>query len=249
MSGAAFRPCAVVPTFENAPTVGAVVERIRAHELPVVLVDDGSGPDGERACAALDDPPSVFLRRFAKNRGKGAAVMEGMRIAHEQGFTHAFQIDADAQHDLACVPEFLAAAREDPTAAILGYPVYDRTAPASRRFARHLTTFWVTLEVGNRTAIRDGLIGFRVYPVAASLALPIGEMRMGFDVEIAVRLVRAGVPTVNLPVPVRYLTAEEGGISHMRPVRDNLRFAWLHTRLCLEGCAHWLASAPGSSTR
>jgi hypothetical protein len=62
---------------------------------------------------------------------------------------------------------------------------------------------------------------------------------MEFDVDIAVRLVRAGVEPVNLPVRVRYRGAEDGGVSHFRPVRDNLRLGWLHCRLCTLGCMRW----------
>ena len=52
-------------------------------------------------------------------------------------------------------------------------------------------------------------------------------------------LVRSGCDTINLPVKVRYLAREEGGISHFRPLRDNLRFAWMHCRLCTIGCLSW----------
>ena len=47
----------------------------------------------------------------------------------------------------------------------------------------------------------------------------------------AVRLAWRGVPIVNLPAPVRYLTAGEGGVSHFRYGRDNLLLTWMHTRL------------------
>ena len=104
-------------------------------------------------------------------------------------------------------------------------------APRVRRSARAITDFWVGVEVG-KGVIRDAMIGFRVYPLAAVAKLPrIGD-RMDFDIEIAVRLVLAGTPTVNLPIAVRYLPAAEGGVSHFRPFRDNLRFCWLHSRLC-----------------
>ena len=62
---------------------------------------------------------------------------------------------------------------------------------------------------------------------------------MDFDVEIAIRLAWAGVPIVNAPVRVRYLSAEEGGTSHFQPVRDNIRLAWMHSRLCTIGCTRW----------
>jgi hypothetical protein len=54
---------------------------------------------------------------------------------------------------------------------------------------------------------------------------------MAFDIEIAVRLVWAGVPIVNVPTGVRYLAREAGGTSHFRPVRDNVAITLLHTRL------------------
>ena len=52
-------------------------------------------------------------------------------------------------------------------------------------------------------------------------SLPAGD-RMDFDVEIAVRLHWAGVPIVNVPTGVRYLSRAAGGTSHFRPVRDNV---------------------------
>jgi glycosyltransferase involved in cell wall biosynthesis len=244
-----FRPCAVVPTLDNPLTVRRVVEGVRAHGLEVVLVDDGSGPEGRAACEAVEEAGLATLRRLPRNRGKGAAVKLGFALAHELGFTHAFQIDADGQHDLERIPAFLEAARASPAALVLAYPEYDESAPWVRRTARHFTTFWVRLEVGRRDAITDALIGFRVYPLAASLAVGRTGNRMDFDVEIAVRLVRAGTPTVNLPVPVRYPTAEEGGVSHFRTVRDNMRFSWLHARLCTAGCLRWLGSLATGGSR
>jgi hypothetical protein len=54
---------------------------------------------------------------------------------------------------------------------------------------------------------------------------------MDFDIEIAVRLVWAGIPIVNVPTGVRYLSRSAGGTSHFRPVRDNVAITLLHTRL------------------
>ncbi len=40
-----------------------------------------------------------------------------------------------------------------------------------------------------------------------------------------------GVKPVNLPAPVKYFTAEEGGVSHFNYLRDNALLTWMHTRL------------------
>lgn len=233
-----FRCCAIVPTYDNPDTIRAVVERIRADLPDVIVVDDGSAEKGRVACSGLQRDGLATVLRIEKNRGKGVAVKLAMAEASRAGFSHAFQIDADGQHDLDRVPEFVAAARRSPDHAVLGAPIYDDSAPTVRRLARKITRFWVDLEAG-RGVIHDAMVGFRVYPIAATLALPLRTHRMSFDVEVAVLLAWAGVPMLNLPVKIRYLRAEEGGLSHFRPVLDNVRLSWLHTRLCTTASIRW----------
>lgn len=235
---APFRLCAVVPTYDNPRTVRDVVTRLREHVADVFVVDDGSGPEGRAACERLQRDGLAQVLHHAHNRGKGAAVKTGLAAAAARGFTHVFQVDADGQHDLASAPAFVAAARARPDALVLGYPIYDDTAPNARKTARKVTKFWVDVETGKGT-ITDALIGCRVYPVAAALASGTRGNRMDFDVEIAVRMARRGVPVVNLPVRVRYLTADEGGISHFRPVRDIVALSWMHSRICTGISVRW----------
>jgi len=156
-----------------------------------------------------------------------------MRLAQELGFTHAVQIDADGQHDDRQITEFLLAARRQPGALILGEPIFDETAPSIRVRGRRISRFWTDVETGGRV-INDPLCGFRVYPLEAVGRLGSIGNWMDFDAEIAVRLVWQGCRVVNIPTKVRYLTAEEGGVSHFRMVRDNLHISWSHTRLCAE---------------
>jgi glycosyltransferase involved in cell wall biosynthesis len=239
------RACAVVPTFDNARTVRAAVQAVAAHLPDIILVDDGSGAEGRAACAAVAADGLATLLRLDRNRGKGAAVKAGLHEAHDRGFTHVLQVDADGQHDLRQIPAFLKAGAEQPAALVLAYPVHDETAPRSRVVLRRFTTLWIGLELGRRDLVVDAMTGFRLYPVAAALAAQARGSRMDFDIEIVVRMARAGVPVVNLPVGVRYPSPEEGGVSHFRPVGDNLRFCWLHSRLCTTGVLGWTWRAVG----
>jgi glycosyltransferase involved in cell wall biosynthesis len=239
------RVAGLVPTFDNPATVRGVVERLRASLTDVLVVDDGSGPAGHTACLQLQEEGLAMVCRLPRNRGKGAAVKRGLAFLHERGFTHALQVDADGQHDIGAAPKFLHAAATDPDALVLGYPVYDASVSKVRLRMRKLTEFWVDLEVGAKGRIRDAMIGFRIYPLTSTLRVGARGNRMDYDVEIAVRMARAGVPIVNLPVAVRYLRSDEGGISHFQPLRDNLRLSWLHCRICtaisLQATFGWLA--------
>ncbi len=235
-----FRACAVIPAYDNPLTVRAVVEAVRAHLPDVLVVDDGSGLAGRTACAALAAEGLATVLRRERNGGKGAAVKDGLREAAARGFTHAMQVDADGQHDTARIPAFLEAGARQPEALVLSAPVYDASAPPMRVSARRFMAFWVALELGRRDLVADAMVGFRLYPVAAALAAGVRGDRMDFDIEVVVRLVRAGTPVINLPVAVRYPGAAEGGVSHFRPVRDNLSFFPMHARLCTSGAWRWL---------
>jgi polyprenyl-phospho-N-acetylgalactosaminyl synthase len=234
------RVCAIVPTYDNPLTIGNVVRQLLSHDIPVLVIDDGSHEPGRTAVAALSLLPGARCLHRAQNGGKGAAVQDGLMWARELGFTHALQVDADGQHDLSQVPRFLSEASEEPLALVLGYPVFDDSVPRSRRTGRKISVFWCTVETLSRK-IRDPLCGFRVYPLEACRHLPAMGKRMDFDVEIAVRLVWAGVPVRNLPVRVVYLDASAGGVSHFRLFKDNVSISWAHTRLVTEGIFRLLA--------
>ena len=95
-----FLPCIVIPCYNHGAGIGGMVERLTAYGLPVFIVDDGSDPATAAVLETLAArEPLVRLSRLPENRGKGAAVMHGLRAAHDAGFSHALQIDADGQHD------------------------------------------------------------------------------------------------------------------------------------------------------
>jgi glycosyltransferase involved in cell wall biosynthesis len=229
---AAVRVCALIPTYDNPLTIGRVVEEVRRHLGDVVIIDDGSHAPGRQAVEALARQGAARVTHRSSNGGKGAAVKTGLHVARELGFSHALQIDADGQHDPADIPQFLGQAAARPDAVILGYPIFDASTPRGRRAAHGFTNFWTRLETAG-PAIADPQCGFRVYPIDAALAARPRGNRMDFDIEVAVRLVWAAVPVVNLPTRVRYLPGAEGGISHFRPVRDNLAISLMHARLVL----------------
>ncbi len=225
-----FSACAVVPVFNHRSCLAAIVEGLRRHGLPVILVNDGSDAATAGLLASLASGTGVECITLACNQGKGAAVMVGLREAARRGFTHALQVDADGQHDLADVPRLVGLARQRPDALVSGRPVYDRSVPAVRFYGRYLTHALVWLATWSLT-LRDSMCGFRVYPLHATLALMervrIGR-RMDFDTDIMVRLHRAGTPSLFMPTHVRY---PQDGISHFRMLRDNARMTWLHLRL------------------
>ena len=197
----------------------------------IFLINDGSN---EVCTSILQNLATKFsqitLIEHTNNLGKGAAVTTGLIAAHKMGFTHAFQIDADGQHDLRAIPDFIQAIQNSSNSMIIGYPKYDQTIPTSRLIGRYLTHIWVWINTLS-FEIKDSMCGFRVYylaPVIGILESKSLGKRMDFDTEILVRLSWKGVRFVNLPVKVTYPV---DGISHFRAWRDNLLISWMHTKL------------------
>ena len=223
-------PCAVIPVYNHETAVPAVVDALLAAGLPCVLVDDASSP----ACAAVLEHlalgDNIFLIRLAVNQGKGGAVMAGLREASRLGFTHALQVDADGQHDLRDVATFMQVSQQNPEALICGYPQYDASVPKGRLYARYLTHVWVWIN-SLSLQIPDSMCGFRVYPLAPTLALinsvKLGK-RMDFDPEILVRLAWRNQPMRWLPTKVHYPL---DGLSHFRLFHDNALISGMHTKL------------------
>lgn len=219
-----------MPTYDNPRTVRDVVARAREYVEDVVVVDDGSGPEGRAVVEALGREGLAHVTHRARNGGKGAAVKTGLAFARERGWTHAVQVDADGQHALSDLPRFLEAARRNPEALVLGQPIFDASAPLGRRIGRWITIVWTRLEAGG-DVIGDPMCGYRVYPIEAALRAGAVGNRMDFDPEIAVRMVWAGTPVVHVPTAVRYVSRKEGGVSHFKLFLDNWLITWMHTRL------------------
>jgi glycosyltransferase involved in cell wall biosynthesis len=227
----------LIPSYNTGEQVYATVRAARAQWTPVWVVVDGSTDgtaEGLQAMAAAD--PGLRVWVLPQNSGKGAAVLQGLQQAQAEGFTHALAMDSDGQHPADLIPAFMQASMARPDTMVLGRPVFDASAPLLRVRGRRVSNWWTNLETLG-AGVADSLYGFRVYPVAALAAVMARQpwmRRFDFDTEAVVRLAWRGVKPVNLDAPVKYLRADEGGVSHFRYVRDNVLLTWMHTRLMVE---------------
>ncbi len=227
----------LIPSYNTGPKVYQTVGAARAVWTPVWVVVDGSTDgtaEGLQRMAQAD--PGLRVWVLPANAGKGAAVLQGLQQAAAAGFSHALTMDSDGQHPSELIARFMQASMQRPEAMILGRPVFDASAPLLRVRGRRVSNWWTNLETLG-AGVADSLYGFRVYPVADLAAVMRGQpwmRRFDFDTEAVVRLAWRGVKPINIDAPVKYLTAEEGGVSHFRYGRDNLLLSWMHTRLMVE---------------
>jgi glycosyltransferase involved in cell wall biosynthesis len=224
----------LIPSYNPGPKVFSTVRDALDQWSPVwVIVDGSSDGSGEQLQGMAAAQPGLRVLLLPENQGKGAAVLHGIREAMLAGFTHALTMDSDGQHPPEEIPVFMQTSLAQPNAMVLGCPVFDSSAPNLRVGGRKISNWWANLET-LWSGIGDSLYGFRVYPMAALdevMRHQLWMRRFDFDVEAAVRLCWRGVRPINLPAPVRYFRADEGGVSHFNYWRDNVLLTWMHCRL------------------
>lgn len=224
----------LIPSYNTGRLLETTVSEALEQWPDVWVVIDGSTDGSEQVVSTMQAKHAgLKLLKLAVNRGKGSAVLEGANAALAAGFTHALTMDADGQHPANWIPKFIELAKSHPEAALLGQPIFGPEAPMVRVRGRQLSNLWAHVETLN-WGIGDSLFGMRLYPLPVLLKAFQGTRfarRFDFDTEVAVRICWNGVPVVNVPTPVRYISAADGGVSQFRYLRDNALLTWMHARL------------------
>lgn len=224
----------IIPVYNHGSTLETVVMQLLPYDFPIIVIDDGNDLKNKKLINGVVSKYSkVVLVSLKKNGGKGKALKEGIKKAYDIGLTHVFQIDSDGQHDTSRIKYFLEKSQENLDSVICGYPEYDKDAPERRVKGRNVANAWIHI-VTLSDKIKDGMIGFRIYPVLPYYKLikkhAFMDNRMGCDIEILVRLSWVGVNIISESVKINYPI---DGISNFRIIRDNIRISFMYARLCL----------------
>jgi glycosyltransferase involved in cell wall biosynthesis len=219
----------VIPAYNAARHLAAVVERVLAHPPPelavVIIVDDGSGDDTAAVAGRLvaADARLRLVRRPA-NGGYGAAMKDGLVAARVAGVQQVACVHADGQYS----PEVLPGLLQAMTARALdllqgsriaggralagGMPLYKYLANAGLNVLENLTF---------GLGLTDYHSGYLVYGPRALAAIPFDRLSdsFDFDLEVIASARAAGLTVGEAPIPTHY--GDE--VSHLKPLPYGLR--------------------------
>lgn len=191
----------VVPMFNEASTIGAVVSDLRRHFAHVLCVDDGSHDDS-RAVAEACGATTI---RHPVNLGQGAALQTGFDylLRHTEA-AYCLTFDADGQHRLEDGVVMTEHARARGLDVVLASRFRGRAPdmPLTRRL-----TLWAGMAF---TRLYDGLEvtdthnGLRVLSRGAVRSIRISLPRMAHASELQWAIARSGLSYDELPVEIIY---------------------------------------------
>lgn len=187
----------LMPVFNEATTIAAVVERVQAVPLDkeIVLVNDASS-DGSGGIVDQLASPQVRVIHHPINRGKGAAICTALEVA--TGDVIVIQ-DADFEYDpqdLPCLLAPLAAGQADVVYGVRSL----KTQKPIMRFGNWSVTWVTNLLYGQH--LRDMETCYKMMWREIALGLQLECRRFDIEAEITAKLSRAG--HVIREVPIQY---------------------------------------------
>ncbi|WP_295118288.1 DUF2062 domain-containing protein [uncultured Chitinophaga sp.] len=224
----AHNACVLIPTYNNATTLGEVIRSVLTYTRHLVVVSDGAT---DATAKVLEEFPQLQVVAYTPNRGKGYALRKGFRYALQQGYRHVITMDSDGQHFASDLPVFLDKLDEGNDALVIGARnLQQENMPGKNTNANKFSNFWFYVETGIKAP--DTQSGFRLYPVHK-----IGNIRSvcnkyEFEVDVMVRAAWSGIKVEWTPIKVYYPPKGER-ITHFRPVMDITRITILNTVLVL----------------
>lgn len=219
------RVAAVVPAYNEAGKIGAVVRKVpRRYASTVVVVDDCS-TDGTSEEAREAGAERVI--RHERNRGVGAAIRTGLEAARREGFTFAVILSGDDQHEPDELPRVLGPLFAGEADLVQGSRWLPGGAtpgiPPDRRWLTRVYPLLFRIASGYPST--DGTNGFRAFRLSL-----LDDPRVRLDQDwldryelepyLLYQAVRCGLRVTEVPVTVRY---HSRGTSKMRFLSDGWR--------------------------
>ena len=207
--------CVLIPVLNEALAIGAVASSLRAKNLDVVVVDDGSTDDSG---AIARQNGATVIRHEIKN-GKGQSLRDGFRYILEHGYDGVITMDGDGQHDAADIEQFLRlAAKERPGIIVGNRMAMPQGMPCVRYLTNRFMSSLISRACGQR--IPDTQCGYRYIDSAVLRAVPLACDDFEIETEMLMKSAKRGFRIDSVPV----MTIYRGEESKIHPWKDTIRF-------------------------
>ncbi|MDI9632871.1 MAG: S-layer glycoprotein N-glycosyltransferase AglJ [Methanolinea sp.] len=205
--------CVLIPTLNEAPTIGGIVRQFREMGFPHVLVMDGHSSDRTREIAAREGARV----EVQSGKGKGQALVEAFSLVEQP---YILMIDGDGTYDPADAEKLLA-----PLERGYDHVIGDRLTEENRDAFSRLNLFGNYVlnrlfKTAHSVFLSDILSGYRAFTRESVLQLRLKEVGFGIETEISAEAVRRGQKIAVVPVGYR---KRSGTPTKLSPFHDGLK--------------------------
>lgn len=215
----------IIPAYNAGKTISTVLSQISALDQrpdEIIVIDDGSTDDTAQKC----EEHNVRLIRNLKNGGKGYSLKVGFdAILKSNKPEYVLCLDADLQHPVSSIADFLDQAEKNGSKFIIGSRSRSTIhMPFFRILSNTITSFLISQL--SKQKIEDSQCGFRLIHKNVLKNLDLVENGYQLESEIIIKAARNGFSIHWVNIPTIYNSED----SHMRHIADTFRFISLILR-------------------
>jgi glycosyltransferase involved in cell wall biosynthesis len=205
----------LIPSYNEARSIGAIVKALGKLDFTVYVVDDGSIDD--TANIARSEGAVVLVHD--KNKGKGASLIEGSGHILKKDFDRVLVMDGDGQHRVEDIGALTKCMQETGADIVIGNRMQDT---ASMPYIRVCTNRFMSFLISRITGqdIKDTQCGFRLIKKEVLQQVKLESFHYDMESELLIKAARQGFKIKSAPVKTVY----EGEVSRINPVVDTFRF-------------------------
>lgn len=207
--------CVLIPSLNEAKTIGGIVSELRAKQLTVYVVDDGSTDD----TAALAQAQGAIVVTHKKNMGKGASMREGFRHIVKKGFEAVIVMDGDGQHLVSDIDGFIDRKALGNADIIIGNRMLDVSSmPENRKYTNRFMSLLISMIAGQH--VPDSQSGYRLIRSDVLRKIDFESSNYEIESEMIIKGSRAGFKIASVPIKTVYQNEK----SRINPFIDTMRF-------------------------
>lgn len=217
--------CVLIPSYNEARTIGGIVKGLKEKGLTVYVVDDGSADE----TAEIAERAGAVVVKHDVNKGKGASIQEGLRHIAKRAFDAVILMDADGQHRVEDIGSFIRKADESGADMVIGNRMSD---VSSMPFVRIQTNTFMSNLISKMSGqhIPDTQCGFRYIKKSILEKIKLGSSNFEIESEMILKAARAGFRIGSVPIETVYQDEK----SRINPLIDTARFIIFVIRMSLK---------------
>jgi glycosyltransferase involved in cell wall biosynthesis len=197
----------VIPTLNEAASIGTVVAALPRDLVDRIIVADGGSSD-----ATVDVARHAGAEAIAAGRGYGRACLAGAQAA--EGSDIIVFMDGDGADDPAAIAGMTAAIRSGDYDFVIGSRARGRREPGSMASHQLLAGLAAGALIMLLYGVRyTDMCAFRAIRRDTLLKLGMRELTYGWNLEMQMRAARAGLRVLELPVAYRRRSGGESKVA------------------------------------
>lgn len=209
------KTCVLIPSYNEARTVGGIIRELRDKGLSSCVIDDGSTDD----TASIAKSSGAIVLRHDKNMGKGASLREGFKYVLKEDFAAALIMDGDGQHETSDIDNFFKKMEDTDADIVIGNRMSDTSSmPLVRNITNKFMSYVISKLCGHK--IPDTQCGFKLIKRKILEDINLESSNYEIESEILIKAAKKGFKIYSVPIKTVY----KGEMSKINPIIDTIRF-------------------------